>query len=41
MEMATGNDVVIDIPKRPPWNYNLSKQQLEKNEEKYFQVNNL
>lgn len=31
-------DTVIDIPKRPPWDYSLSKQKLEANEEKYFRV---
>lgn len=28
---------VLDIPKRPPWDYSMSKQQLEAREEKYFQ----
>ncbi|XP_013410174.1 guanine nucleotide-binding protein-like 1 [Lingula anatina] len=28
---------VLDIPKRPPWNYTLSKEELEHNEEEYFQ----
>lgn len=29
---------VLDIPKRPPWDYSMSKQQLEAREEKYFQI---
>ena len=37
MDMPTNEDV-IDIPKRPPWDYTLSKQRLEMNEEKYFRV---
>ncbi|XP_022322756.2 guanine nucleotide-binding protein-like 1 [Crassostrea virginica] len=28
---------VLDIPKRPPWDYSMSKQQLDSREEKYFQ----
>ncbi|XP_062620565.1 guanine nucleotide-binding protein-like 1 [Saccostrea cucullata] len=28
---------VLDIPKRPPWDYSMSKAQLEAREEKYFQ----
>lgn len=28
---------VLDLPKRPPWNYSLSKAQLEAREHKYFQ----
>ena len=32
------DDAMIDIPKRPPWDYTLSKQRLEINEEKYFRV---
>ncbi|XP_077986081.1 guanine nucleotide-binding protein-like 1 [Glandiceps talaboti] len=27
---------VLDMPKRPPWNYSLSKEQVENREEKYF-----
>ncbi|KAI7880137.1 P-loop containing nucleoside triphosphate hydrolase protein [Lichtheimia hyalospora FSU 10163] len=27
----------MDFPKRPPWNYNMSKEQLEKRENEYFQ----
>ncbi|XP_029649152.1 guanine nucleotide-binding protein-like 1 [Octopus sinensis] len=27
---------VLDIPKRPPWDYNLSKEQLDAKEEEYF-----
>ena len=26
----------MDMPKRPVWNYNLDKRQLERQEEKYF-----
>ena len=29
---------VLDMPKRPTWDYKLSKQELEAKEEKYFQV---
>jgi hypothetical protein len=29
---------VLDIPKRPPWDYSMSKHQVESREEKYFQV---
>ena len=36
--MLTEEDIVMDIPKRPAWNYSLSKQELERNEEKYFRV---
>ena len=38
MDMLTEEDIVMDIPKRPAWNYSLSKQELERNEEKYFRV---
>ena len=38
MEFCSGADELIDIPKRPPWNYSLSKQELQNNEEKYFRV---
>ncbi|CDS06055.1 hypothetical protein LRAMOSA08583 [Lichtheimia ramosa] len=27
----------VDFPKRPPWNYNMSKEELEKRENEYFQ----
>ncbi len=27
----------IDFPKRPPWNYEMTKEELETNEEHYFQ----
>ena len=28
----------IDMPKRPPWKYNISKEQLDMREQKYFTV---
>lgn len=28
------------MPKRPPWNFNMSKEQLELREQKYFTVSN-
>ncbi len=28
----------LDMPKRPSWNYNMSKAQLEVKEEQYFRV---
>ena len=28
----------LDMPKRPPWNYNMSKEKLQSVEEKYFKV---
>lgn len=28
----------IDMPKRPPWDFNMSKDQLEMREQKYFRV---
>lgn len=28
----------IDIPKRPPWDFNMTKDQLEMREQKYFRV---
>lgn len=28
----------LDMPKRPPWDYNLSKEILEAREHKYFRV---
>ncbi|CAG8462783.1 12164_t:CDS:10 [Ambispora leptoticha] len=28
---------IIEFPKRPPWNYQMNKEQLTANEEKYFQ----
>ena len=28
--------LVLDMPKRPKWNYGMSKQQLEQKEEIYF-----
>lgn len=31
----------IDIPKRPPWDFNMSKEQLELREQKYFTVSYL
>lgn len=37
MDIDIGGDKFIDIPKRPPWNYKLSKKQLEASEERYFQ----
>ena len=27
---------VLDIPKRPPWNYSMSKAQVERQEERMF-----
>lgn len=30
----------IDMPKRPPWCFNMSKEQLELREQKYFRVSN-
>lgn len=40
LEMAVDvdRDSAIDIPQRPTWNYGLSKQQLDANEERYFKV---
>ncbi|KAL4237299.1 Guanine nucleotide-binding-like protein 1 [Mactra antiquata] len=35
-EMDVTFDLIYDIPKRPPWDYSLSKIQLENSEEKYF-----
>ena len=29
---------VLDMPMRPPWKYGISKEKLEANEDKYFQV---
>ena len=29
---------VLDIPKRPSWDYKLSKEKLEQREEEYFKV---
>lgn len=31
----------IDMPKRPPWEFNMSKEQLELREQKYFTVSEL
>jgi hypothetical protein len=28
----------IDMPKRPPWDFSMSKEQLEMREQKYFTV---
>lgn len=28
----------IDMPRRPPWNFNMTKEQLELREQKYFTV---
>lgn len=40
MDIEIGAEEFIDIPKRPPWDYKLSKKQLETNEVRYFQVRN-
>jgi len=29
---------VLDMPKRPKWDYNMTKEQLEAREEAYFKV---
>ena len=31
-------DVALDFPKRPAWDFSLSKEQLERQEQSYFQV---
>ncbi|XP_060582355.1 guanine nucleotide-binding protein-like 1 [Ruditapes philippinarum] len=36
MDLDIDEENFIDIPKRPPWDYKLSKKQLENNEERYF-----
>ena len=33
--------IEIDMPKRPPWDFNMSKEQLELREQKYFTVSEL
>lgn len=30
----------IDMPKRPPWDFNMTKEQLEMREQRYFTVRN-
>lgn len=30
----------VDMPKRPQWNFNMTKEQLELREQKYFTVSN-
>lgn len=32
------SSVDLEFPIRPPWNYALNREQLEKNEGRYFQV---
>jgi len=27
---------IIDMPKRPPWNYSMKKEELDENENNYF-----
>ena len=34
----TKSDDVLEMPKRPPWNYSMSREQLERQELKYFQT---
>jgi len=38
LEMHVDMDSLIDIPKRPAWNYTLTKQKLLANEQEYFRV---
>jgi len=35
-ENASRSNNVLDMPKRPPWDYNLTRNQVEKNEIQYF-----
>ncbi|KAK7466005.1 hypothetical protein BaRGS_00037442 [Batillaria attramentaria] len=36
MESVHGSDESLDFPKRPPWNFSLTKTQLEQQEQDYF-----
>ena len=38
VESVHGQDDSLDFPKRPPWDFSLSKEQLENQEQSYFQV---
>ena len=32
-----GFNVVLDMPKRPPWKYSMSKEQVERSEQEMFE----
>jgi hypothetical protein len=38
MDDAYPTDVILDMPKRPPWDYSISPTQLEELEQNYFRV---
>lgn len=37
-EQIHGSDEALDFPKRPMWNYSMSKEKLEQQEQTYFKV---